>query len=133
VFIVPALGGDARLVAPEGRWPRFSPDGSHLAYWSGQWRGVPSTLSSAASVLPLPGSPRRVLSDFVMARDPLWAPDGRALLVFGRRDRTSPLAEALDWWWVPLDGGPPSRTGVLDLADFRTEIDRDALTGRHLD
>ena len=48
-----------------------------------------------------------------MARDPVWAPDGRSLLILGRRDRTSPLAEVFDWWWVPLDGRPPIKTGVL--------------------
>ena len=41
VYIVPALGGPARLVAADGRRPRFSPDGTQIAYWAGTWRGLP--------------------------------------------------------------------------------------------
>jgi Tol biopolymer transport system component len=128
VYIVPALGGDARLVAPDGRWPHFSPDGSQLAYWTGQWRGMPSALTSAVFVLPLSGSsPRQVLADFAMARDPLWAADGSALLVLARRHRTQP-ADTFDWWWVPLDGRPPAKTGLLDMMDLRAKIDREVGT-----
>ena len=35
IYVVPALGGPARLIAQDGRRPRFSPDGSRIAYWSG--------------------------------------------------------------------------------------------------
>ena len=35
VFVMPSLGGDARLIAPGGRQPRFSPDGTRIAYWTG--------------------------------------------------------------------------------------------------
>jgi hypothetical protein len=42
---MPALGGDARVIAPEGRAPKFSPDGRSIAYWTDGWlaaRGVQS-------------------------------------------------------------------------------------------
>ena len=129
VYLVPALGGNARLIAPDGRWPRLSPDGTRVAYWSGQWRGNPSALASSAFLLPLAGGEAtRVLADFSMARDPRWAPDGRSVLVLGRRDRTAPLTDSFDWWWVPLDGRPPVRSGVLDLFDWRRETDREVMT-----
>ena len=35
VYVMPALGGDARLIAPEGRKPQFSPDGRRIVYWMG--------------------------------------------------------------------------------------------------
>ena len=35
MYTVPTLGGDVRLVAKDGRRPRFSPDGSLIAYWTG--------------------------------------------------------------------------------------------------
>jgi len=35
VYVMPTLGGDARLIAPEGRNPRFSPDGKTIVYWTG--------------------------------------------------------------------------------------------------
>jgi serine/threonine protein kinase/Tol biopolymer transport system component len=122
VYMVPALGGVARLIAPGGRGPRFSPDGTRISYWTGDFRGSPSAPggSSAAFVVPLAGgTPMRLLSDFVIARDPVWSPDGQSVLMLGRRDRTSPIADAFDWWWVPLHGGSPMKTGVLDLPGLR--------------
>ena len=61
------------------------------------------------------GAPSRFAPGFVMARAPVWAPDGLSVLILGRRDRSVPLAEAFDWWWVPLDGRPAVKTGVLGL------------------
>ena len=114
IYIVPALGGPARLVAADGRRPRFSPDGTQIAYWAGQWRGLPVVGSSGVFVIPLAGgAPLRILPAFTMARDPVWAPDGHSLLILGRRDLKSPLSETFDWWWVPLDGRPPVKTGLF--------------------
>ena len=119
VYIVPALGGAARLIASEGRRPRFSPDGTRVVYWTGQWRGQSSRNAAAVFVISLQGgTPARVLPEFAMARDPVWSPDGQSLLVLGRRDLTSPITEALDWWWVPIGGGPPVKTGLLKYENF---------------
>src|SRR6185436_13646134 len=30
------------------------------------------------------------------------------------------------WWWVPLDGRAPSKSGLLDLLDLRAAIDQDS-------
>jgi Tol biopolymer transport system component len=129
VYLVPTLGGSPRLIVKDGRSPRFSPDGSQLAYWTGQWRGAVSSLPSAVFVQSLNGgAPQRFLRDFFVAREPVWAPDGRSLLVLGRRNDTAPLSETYDYWWVPLDGRPPARSGVLDLRDFRRAIDEAGLS-----
>ena len=120
VYMVAALGGPARLIVAEGRRPRFSPDGTRVAYWAGQWRGAASTGASALFVLSLDGgTPSRLLPEFVMVRDPVWAPDGQSLVVLARRDRTSPMTDAFDWWWVPLDGRAPVKTGLYAFATFR--------------
>ena len=121
VYVVPALGGVARLIAPDGRGPRFSPDGTRISYWTGDFRGNSSVRStSAAFVAPLAGgAPIQLLSEFVFAREPVWSPDGRSVLILGRRDTTSPVADAFDWWWLPLQGGAPMKTGVLDLPGLR--------------
>ena len=34
VYLVPALGGQEKLIAPHGNGPRFSPTGSEIAYWA---------------------------------------------------------------------------------------------------
>ena len=123
VYVVPALGGSARLIARDGRRPRFSPDGSRVAYWTGQFRGdADGAVEGASSVYVVTlsgGAPVRVLSDFAVANDPVWAPDGRSLLLAGRRERTAQLAESFDWWLTPLDGRPPVKTGVLDAPLLR--------------
>ena len=122
VYLAPALGGAARLIATGGRRPRFSPDGTRVAYWTGQWRGEPSGTASAVFVLSLAGgAPVPLLRGFAVARDPVWSPDGRSLLVLGRQDRLSPLDESYDWWFVPIDGGSPGRTTILDRPGWRDE------------
>jgi serine/threonine protein kinase len=114
VYTLPALGGPARLVAAEGRRPRFSPDGKQIAYWAGQWRGFARNGYSGVFIIPLAGgAPLRIVPDFTMARDPVWAPDGHSLLILGRRDLKSPLLDTFDWWWVPLDGRPPVKIGLF--------------------
>jgi Tol biopolymer transport system component len=125
LYVVPALGGAASLITRGGRWPRFSPDGTQLTYWTGAFRGSLINAGSGTYVLPLTGTPRRVLEDFANSNLSVWAPDGKSLLVLGLRDRTSPLEEAFDWWWVPLDGRPPVKTGLLDLVGLRNVPQQD--------
>src|SRR2546428_523690 len=42
IYVMPALGGDARLIAPDGRGPRFSHDGRSIAFWTGPWLAMRS-------------------------------------------------------------------------------------------
>jgi len=109
IYLAPALGGSARLIAPEGRGPRFSPDGRSIAYWTGPWLASRS-VGNNRQVFVIPaagGSPTRVAASVAGAGDPVWAPDGMSLLIFGRDRRNEP-----DWWWVPISGGQPISTGV---------------------
>jgi hypothetical protein len=119
VYVVSALGGeDARPVAPEGRGPKFSPDGRSLAYWTGPWLGLRAGNSQSSRetyvVSVNGGEARRIATS---ARDPVWSPDGKAVLVISQE----PLGDGsldVDWWWVPIDGGPSVRTGAYErLAD----------------
>jgi Tol biopolymer transport system component len=124
LYLIAALGGNARRIAADGRSPRFSPDGKQIAYWTGSWRGLASNLGGRVYVQALAGGePVRLLPDFAAAREPVWSPDGRSLIVRGRHNSTSPLTDSFDLWFVPIDGGPPVKTGALDLRDFRNAID----------
>ncbi len=117
IYLAPALGGNARLIASDGRGPRFSPDGRSIAYWTGQWL-APHSLGAAREVYVIPaagGAPMRMAGDVFGAGDPVWAPDGQSLLMFGRDARG---ADA-DWWWVPLTGGQSVKTGVYPLLAAR--------------
>jgi Tol biopolymer transport system component len=117
IYIVPTLGGqEPRLLVAGGRRPRFSPDGQLIAYWTGSTVGfAPNAGNYRAFVIRVDGGAAREIKGFSGVRYPVWAPDGRALLVLGSRD-TRPLAETYDWWRVPLDdGSPPVSVGAKAL------------------
>ena len=109
IYEAPALAGEARKIADEGRRPRYSPDGKWIAYWT----GIRPDRFGKLFIIPAGGGqPRRLLDDSVLVRSPVWAPDGRHLLFFGY----SPLHLMPGIWSVaPLDGGPITPTGTREL------------------
>jgi Tol biopolymer transport system component/DNA-binding winged helix-turn-helix (wHTH) protein len=100
VYISPALGGTPTLIAQGGRNPQCSPDGKLVAYWI----GLAETASSKGIyIVPSSGgAATRIAAELSAARAPLWAPDGKTLLVAGA-GRSVPLNR--DWWLVPTGGG----------------------------
>ncbi len=114
IWVVPAFGGQPRLVAPEGRRPRFSPDGKWLAYYVGaivNGGGLNSTLQIVPST---GGTPRPIETGLGATAHPVWTPDGNHLLCYGQQlERTT--TPRFDWWVVPRDGGTAVRTGAFDV------------------
>ncbi len=115
IYMVDTLGGGERRVADQGTQPRFSPDGSLIAYVR-----VPGDMDPALWKLCLvspKGGPPRVFQPAYAAGfgtqggGPVWAPDGRHILFSGHRvgDPSSS-----DWWVAPLDGGEPVRTHAVE-------------------
>jgi serine/threonine protein kinase/Tol biopolymer transport system component len=118
VYVMPALGGDARLIAEGGRRPRFSPDGTRIAFSTGPWlsgAGLRGAGNSVFIVAANGGQPMRVANGFWTARDPVWAPDGQSLLFFGRKTGDDSPSGRFDWWWAPLDGREPVPTGAYQI------------------
>jgi eukaryotic-like serine/threonine-protein kinase len=118
VYVMPALGGNARLIAEGGRRPRFSPDGTRIAFWTGPWLAGAGARERGYSVFVVPangGLPTRVADGFWTARDPVWAPDGQSLLFFGRKTADDSPSGGFDWWWAPLDGREPVPTGAYQI------------------
>ena len=120
IYVVSALGGKTppRKIAPDGQRPRFSPDGSRIAYWTGDFREGSAAFSgrNMCRIFVAPttgGAPRQVRADFMAAAYPEWAPDGRHVLFLGRQDDTQPADDGIDWWVTPLDQGPAIATGAL--------------------
>jgi serine/threonine protein kinase/Tol biopolymer transport system component len=111
IYVVSVFGGDARLVATKGRRPRFSPDGASIAYWI---QGAPFYTGSVFIAPAAGGSPSPVRPEFASARYPIWSRDGKNLMILGARDPKD-VGLGGDWWIVPLDGGPPIKTGVIDI------------------
>jgi eukaryotic-like serine/threonine-protein kinase len=115
IYVMPVLGGDALLVAEGGRRPQFSPDGRRIAYWTGPWLSGAGARAAGSSVFVVPatgGQPTQVGAGFSTARDPVWSPDGRGILFFGRRQATGSPDSLFDWWWAPSQGGEPVSSGA---------------------
>ncbi|HLJ17400.1 MAG TPA: winged helix-turn-helix domain-containing protein [Bryobacteraceae bacterium] len=116
IYEVPALGGEARLLARGGLNPKYSPDGSLVAYWVGTAAidvDVPG--SGAVWVVPVSGAtPRRIGANFTAARQPIWLPDGKRLLFVGYTSAKAFDKSAIDWWVVARDGDAGIRTGLYD-------------------
>jgi serine/threonine protein kinase/Tol biopolymer transport system component len=133
VYVMPALGGNARLIAEGGRRPRFSPDGTRIAFWTGPWLSGAAARGPGNSVFIVPangGQSTRVADGFLTARDPVWAPDGQSLLFFGRKTADDSPSGRFDWWWAPLDGREPVPTGAYRIMAGRglpAAIDSDAV------
>jgi serine/threonine protein kinase/dipeptidyl aminopeptidase/acylaminoacyl peptidase len=116
VFVMPALGGDARLVGPGGRTPRFSADASQIAYWTGPWLGGPRTPGAAIfTVSSTGGQPVRLSEGFATALSPVWSPDGRKILFFGSKATSETRNAGFDWWIVSLDTRDVIATGAYAL------------------
>ena len=108
IYVVPTLGGEDRLLAVRGFSPRFSPDGSWIAYGLTDARGVGIYVAPAAG-----GPATRIAQGFYAARGHVWSPDGRHLLFWGQRDRdASSENTTIDWYVAPITGEPPVRTGA---------------------
>jgi Tol biopolymer transport system component/DNA-binding winged helix-turn-helix (wHTH) protein len=130
IYEIPAFGGQARLLASDGLDPKYSPDGKEVAYWVGSANiahAVPG--NGAIWVVPIAGGhPRQVATNLTSARLPIWAPDGKHLLVIGYASHAVHDSSALDWWLVPAheEAGKAVRVGMLE-ALARTQVQtRDA-------
>jgi serine/threonine protein kinase len=108
IWVVSTIGGQERKIANNGHHPRFSPDGQWIAYWIGTPDERRFTGPTEIHVVPSTGGPaRRLVPDFPGARNPVWSPDGKRLMFWGGNG-----VSGVDWWVVPLDSGPPVRTGA---------------------
>jgi len=115
IYVIPTLGGEAKLIAREGQNPRFSPDGKSIAYWIGPITttvGPPN--SGTVYVVPAAGGAAQALStDLAAAGLPVWSSDGKHLMVFGVGIQSNGANAEEDWWAVPATGGRAKPTGIV--------------------
>jgi eukaryotic-like serine/threonine-protein kinase len=107
IYVMPALGGEATLLAAGGFEPTFSPDGKWTSYNTGFKAGGDGAgrqqLAAAKLfiVAATGGEPRQLQPTAVTAIAATWSPDSTHLLilVFETVDD-----QAGDWWVTPLEG-----------------------------
>ena len=109
IFLVPALGGNRTLLVRGGYRPRFSPDGTRIAYWTGErmFRAAKIYIVTASGGNPVPFVP-----EFPYAAYPIWSPDGRYIAFVGNQSQTlreEANSDEWDWWIAPVAGGPATR------------------------
>ena len=112
IYVVQTLGGDPILLAPGGRNPRYSPDGKWIAYWTGRGEGSNAPGSAHVYVIDANGgTPRALRPEMLFARTPVWSPRGDAVVVAAQKE----AAVDPDHWILPVDSGPPIKTGLVPL------------------
>jgi Tol biopolymer transport system component len=106
LYEIPALGGTPRLVKRAAGSGRLSPDGRRLAY-------VALEPPYGLRVADADGTQdRHVAPGLLDVSTPIWLPASKHVLVRAHPD----VSIEPDYWVVPLDGGPPVNTGVLQMA-----------------
>jgi Tol biopolymer transport system component/DNA-binding winged helix-turn-helix (wHTH) protein len=110
LFVTPVFGGKERKVSSFGSYPRWSPDGRQILFYSSPLRDETAEIPKVY-VVGLDGqSPREVMSDFLPQFEYFrvaWRPDGKHLSLWGWHRQQS-----WGFWTVPLDGGPPVKSEV---------------------
>jgi serine/threonine protein kinase len=110
IYIMPALGGEPRLVVRNASLPRFSPDGAYILYSPG------GSILGELHFVPLAGGqPRRLQEQHWSARDGVWAPDSKHVLFLGLT--APPGLKRGEWYITTLDGAAPVLTGARDVID----------------
>jgi len=105
LYVIPASGGDGRMVASFGYEPRWSPDGTLVLFR----RTVVLPDLPILYVVGLDGRPPRPVRPDVLGRfsslQAAWHPDGRRVSIWG-----TPRQGDMTFLTVPLDGGSPTTT-----------------------
>ncbi len=132
IYVVPSSGGDAKSIVSGLSWsmqPRFSPDGSEIAYTSDAGGGDNIWIASAD------GSNARQLTreDFRLLNNPYWSPDGRYVAARKHFTTTRSLGTGEIWMYHRNGGGG---IAVVEKPDekFQKELGEPAFSpdGRYI-
>jgi Tol biopolymer transport system component len=114
IYVVPLLGGEPRLLAPQGTRPQYSPDGRLLLFVpQGTAADRGWDVSRQQFLIPAEGGERRPVQLPVQVGSatlhrhslPVFSPDGRQLLYL-EQTATKIREASTGWYIVPIAGGP---------------------------
>ncbi|WP_228851580.1 S41 family peptidase [Aegicerativicinus sediminis] len=119
IWIMPRSGGQAiQLTHSQGEEsdPRFSPDGSEIAY-SASYNG-----NMDIYVMPVEGGiPKRLTYASFPDRMLDWHPDGKSLMIASRREAKTPRVN--EFFMLDVNGGLPTKLDIPygELAKFNSD------------
>ncbi|MGZ8867079.1 MAG: protein kinase domain-containing protein, partial [Thermoanaerobaculia bacterium] len=119
IFIIDTLEGEPDRIVDRGHSPRFSPDGTRIAYVDVPASREPDLVKlhivSQEGGESVAFRPEFTVSGTAVGAGPVWSPDGRHLLFRGRRlsDQKSD-----DWWVAPIGDGDVVPTGASKNLDL---------------
>ena len=128
VWIAPKLGGNANLLSsPDGSesYPRFSPDGSMIAY-TANYHG-----NSDVYVIKVEGGvPKRLTYHGMFDKVLGWTPDGKSVLFASSRE--SGRQRYSQFYTIGINGGSPSKLPIPygEYASFSPDGQKIAYTDR---
>ena len=115
LYLVPSLGGNARLLAANGSLPAFSPDGASLSFASSDGRLMLVDLSGS--------EPRALQSGLSVVRESLWMPSQDHILFSALEPPNK-----YDVWVTPVDGGQRIPTNFVEFKKSVLGLDRVGFT-----
>lgn len=125
IYVVPLLGGEPRLLVPQGTRARYSPDGRFILFFPGGTGEGGWEASHRAFLIPADGGERSPLplplqlgSAWVEAESvwheyslPVFSPDARQLLYLAQAKTTLDQMSTA-WYIAPLAKGSSARAGT---------------------
>ena len=112
IYVVPALGGQERLLVRGASVPRYSPDGKWLAYST---KGNHYLEESQVFVMPATGgAARRIGAELGWAGNPFWSPDSQFVAFSGMKAVGN--LDSLSLWRALVEGGPASRLPMAEVS-----------------
>lgn len=136
LWIVDVLAGTTQKVEGTGDavQPAWSPDGTRIAYWT-----IDKGRRVIQSIPVRGGNPTAIMTEAALSWNPVWSPDGKALLFASDRSGVMSL------WRVAIDQGsgetrgqpqpltaPSERDGFLSVAQDGTALFQRSRGGGHL-
>ena len=116
IYVTSALGGsEPQALAAGGHAPRFSPDGKWITYYTGDMSSLTRRpMRSKLFLMNLSSSQvRQIEPQLAAAYDAIWSPDSKHILFSG--SAVGHVRAPIDWYVVPVDGGPAMATGAVAL------------------